>query len=452
MDTFIDKLAQKNIADDMIKANGEAEAKESQRIKEQIGEYEQLLSEMKQVNLKNIESAQRVSDMLAEADLTKSDAPVAAGVSAEDMAEIKRTFEESSAEIIRNTKEAVEEIKLAYADTKAENADNGAEELKVVASQITESATAASEQIKTSADDAVAKFADDAKATTEESVAAVKDASTEVVNNIKSWSTAVLDEVKISTNDGIENLLKSSDEAVEKIIKASEDAIAAVSTASEEAMASLTASTEALRTIEETADEDDVKEVDNSELNASAESVIENIKETCEAGVSDIKQATDNGVYDLKMATDATLVDIKDVTSATAAELKQAAIDGVADIKKASEDATAELKQVISEGLEALKQAAGGITTAVAPEMDRTYLDAQFDDVHDAIHSENVKVYRNVQAAVDDSLADQTKAIRGYIERETKDNTKVPVMLGVVNFGLNIIILLVIILKTLGVF
>ena len=98
------------------------------------------------------------------------------------------------------------------------------------------------------------------------------------------------------------------------------------------------------------------------------------------------------------------------------------------------------------------KSASGDVVKGEAPEMDKTYLDAQFDDVHDAIHTENIKVYRNVQAAVDDSLADQTKAIRGYIERTQKEGSKLPLVLGIVNFALNIIILAVLILTAMGVF
>lgn len=352
MDTFIDKLAQKNIADDMIKANSEAEAKESQRIKEQISEYEQLLSDMKLVNLKNIESAEKVNAILENVDLTREEqTPVAAGISAEDMEELKKSFDGLSAQISE----------------------------------------------------------------------AAKESSTEAVNNVKNWSSSAIEEVKISANDGIAGILKSGDEAVEKIRLASEEAITAVAQSAESLKDSSSGVVDGLK--------------------ESSDAAIGSIKETCEAGVGDIKQATDSGVYDLKQATDATVYDIK-----TAAQ------EGVDSIKKASDEATETLKQVISEGLEAIKQAAGGITTAAAPEMDRTYLDAQFDDVHDAIHTENVKVYRNVQAAVDDSLADQTKAVRGYIERAGKDITKIPVMLGVINFGLDVIILLVIVLKTLGVF
>ncbi len=50
MDTFMDKLAQRFTAQEMIKANAAAEAAELQRTREQIKKYNDCLQEMKQVN------------------------------------------------------------------------------------------------------------------------------------------------------------------------------------------------------------------------------------------------------------------------------------------------------------------------------------------------------------------------------------------------------------------
>ncbi len=66
MDTFIDKLAQKFSAQDMIRANLAAEAKETKKLREKMESYEILLQEMRQINLKNMESAERVNVMLQE--------------------------------------------------------------------------------------------------------------------------------------------------------------------------------------------------------------------------------------------------------------------------------------------------------------------------------------------------------------------------------------------------
>lgn len=66
MDTFIDKLAQKFTAQEMIKANMAAEAKENRKLREQLEGYETILQEMKQLNLKNMESAERVNKLVAD--------------------------------------------------------------------------------------------------------------------------------------------------------------------------------------------------------------------------------------------------------------------------------------------------------------------------------------------------------------------------------------------------
>ena len=46
MDNFIDKLAQKFNAQELIKANTQAEAKELERLQLQVAEYERILQEI----------------------------------------------------------------------------------------------------------------------------------------------------------------------------------------------------------------------------------------------------------------------------------------------------------------------------------------------------------------------------------------------------------------------
>ena len=70
MDTFIDKLAQKFTGQDMIKANLAAEAEETKSLRDKMEGYESLLQEMRQINLKNMESAERVNEMLQEGNQT----------------------------------------------------------------------------------------------------------------------------------------------------------------------------------------------------------------------------------------------------------------------------------------------------------------------------------------------------------------------------------------------
>ena len=66
MDNFMDKLAQKFNAGDLIKANSQAEAMEMQRMKEQMQQYDQLLQEMRKLNLKNVEIMNSVTQLTKE--------------------------------------------------------------------------------------------------------------------------------------------------------------------------------------------------------------------------------------------------------------------------------------------------------------------------------------------------------------------------------------------------
>lgn len=65
MDNFMDKLSKRFNAGEIIQANGEAEAREVQRMKQQIGEYEKMMQEVRRLNLKTAEMSEQVSQMLA---------------------------------------------------------------------------------------------------------------------------------------------------------------------------------------------------------------------------------------------------------------------------------------------------------------------------------------------------------------------------------------------------
>lgn len=66
MDTFMDKLAQKFTAGEMIKANSAADAAEVEKLKTQMEEYNQCLQDMRQVHLKNAENVDKLSTLIEE--------------------------------------------------------------------------------------------------------------------------------------------------------------------------------------------------------------------------------------------------------------------------------------------------------------------------------------------------------------------------------------------------
>ncbi len=65
MDNFMDKLAKRFNAGELIQANGEAEARENQRLKDQMNEYDKVIQEIRRLNLKTIEVSEQVSQMAA---------------------------------------------------------------------------------------------------------------------------------------------------------------------------------------------------------------------------------------------------------------------------------------------------------------------------------------------------------------------------------------------------
>lgn len=66
MDNFMDKLAQKWNAGELIKANSAAEAMELKRLQEQVAEYEEILQEMRKLNLKNVELMEASKQLVEE--------------------------------------------------------------------------------------------------------------------------------------------------------------------------------------------------------------------------------------------------------------------------------------------------------------------------------------------------------------------------------------------------
>lgn len=66
MDTFIDKLAQKKNAQEMIRANSAAEAAKMDQMQRQMKAYDELMQEIRRVNIKTAENVDNVRGVLAQ--------------------------------------------------------------------------------------------------------------------------------------------------------------------------------------------------------------------------------------------------------------------------------------------------------------------------------------------------------------------------------------------------
>ena len=84
MDTFIDKLAQKKNAQEMIRANSAAEAAKMEQMQKQMKAYDELMQEIRRVNIKTAENVDHVQDMLAQC-VEKLEALEAGSGQAEDV-------------------------------------------------------------------------------------------------------------------------------------------------------------------------------------------------------------------------------------------------------------------------------------------------------------------------------------------------------------------------------
>lgn len=109
MDTFMDKIAQKFNAQEIIKANSAAEERELQQLRSQIAEYDTRLQEIRKLNLMNLEIADKLEAMI-EANQAKQDAENSAGV--EQVEQLKQIVA------------ATEDMKNALTVNQADNAAN----------------------------------------------------------------------------------------------------------------------------------------------------------------------------------------------------------------------------------------------------------------------------------------------------------------------------------------
>lgn len=138
MDSFMDKIAQKFSSQDVIRANSEAEAKELEAAKEKIAEYENILSEIRRLNLKSVETNE-ITNQLVQASVEKLEEYRIQGVGkdyTEDIESIKSSIKDQedyihkeNVRVYRNVQASiVDELKL---QTEALSIQNKALERKL---------------------------------------------------------------------------------------------------------------------------------------------------------------------------------------------------------------------------------------------------------------------------------------------------------------------------------
>ena len=123
MDNFIDRLAQKFTAGEVIRANAAAEERELGRLREQVAEYERCLQEMRKVQMTNTQTARNLHDLMVESTegirkLTQEGAAKIADIQLET--EAQKAEAKKSVETAAYTMEKMEEKVVKMQETVAE--------------------------------------------------------------------------------------------------------------------------------------------------------------------------------------------------------------------------------------------------------------------------------------------------------------------------------------------
>ena len=117
MDTFIDKLAQKRHAQEMILANMTAEAAKMEQMQDQMKAYDELMQEIRQVNLKTAENLMDMQNTLKQY-MTKLESIQADNSKHEEtkqaLAQLKALMEDKSKD--GETKQALAQLKALLED------------------------------------------------------------------------------------------------------------------------------------------------------------------------------------------------------------------------------------------------------------------------------------------------------------------------------------------------
>lgn len=146
MDTFMDKLASKLNAQEMIRANSAAEAAENERLKKEVEVYKQCLQEMREISLQNASTAGEVEELVKKS-AEKIEAIQVEAAKSDDVLEALKANQEELKKEFKNQEENVhKECVKVYRNVQAvvsEENDKQTDEILESQTKLKKRATAA---------------------------------------------------------------------------------------------------------------------------------------------------------------------------------------------------------------------------------------------------------------------------------------------------------------------
>ena len=391
MDNFMDTLADRYNAQEMIRANSQADTMQMEGLEEQVEAYEAVLQEMRKLNYKNAELTEKMYTLVDESiekvrtlsiEAKEGDADAAA-ISKEMSESVTDALNEAMSQVIASTNalaDKVEEIKEQTASVSAApQTDNlAAESINAGIASVNDNIAV----LNASVNDNIANLNADMTATSS-AVASVK----EKTDTIDTYVRGLFESVEATKSA----LLKLS----EKTAESSEQGQEVDSEALNNAMASIDELKESIRTLK--AGQDESK--------------------------NSLKTSFDSAIYGLKQDNREIVEFMQRMNS---------------NIVAKNDDSDKEQRE--QEALEREQE-------------NKKAFEERIKTNEDFMHRESVKVYRNVQAVINEKIDIQTEALEMKVKKNAAlmNQVKLLAIFGVILGGVDLAGIIAILLKLFGV-
>ena len=376
MDNFMDRLTKRFNAGELIQANGEAEARENERLRKQTAEYEKMMQEIRRLNLKTVEVSEQVSQMLS------------CGIEQLEEYEAKlRAF--AVEDEAKETETAVDAQQMNLAITR-----ELAEQKKALDLQIAGMQELIDAQLKNMQDSMGVQFsgvddklsgigdrlsgADEKLTDVGDRLSGVDEKLTDVGDRFSGVDEKLTDVV--DRFSGVDEKLTGVDGAVEKLLAENAQSLAMLKEWNEQKQqGSQTETLDTVRAVEDKLEHLSGNIADNA---IRQHSLLQDMAVNTENALQDLTRTTEDALQNLQNK-------LEQQKPADNAELIEA---------------TGQIKEMIVNI--------------------RLYLDDVQKHIEDYVHKEDVKVYRNVQAVLMEQLSNKTRDLNDHMDALEKSVQK----------------------------
>ena len=362
MDNFMDRLTKRFNAGELIQANGEAEARENERLRKQTAEYEKMMQEIRRLNLKTVEVSEQVSQMLS------------CGIEQLEEYEAKlRAF--AVEDEAKETETAVDAQQMNLAITR-----ELAEQKKALDLQIAGMQELMDAQLKNMQDSMGVQFSgvDDKLSGIGDRLSGADEKLTDVGDRFSGVDEKLTDVVDRFSS--VDEKLTGVDGAVEKLLAENAQSLAMLKEWNEQKQqGSQTETLDTVRAVEDKLEHLSGNIADNA---IRQHSLLQDMAVNTENALQDLTRTTEDALQNLQNK-------LEQQKPADNAELIEA---------------TGQIKEMIVNI--------------------RLYLDDVQKHIEDYVHKEDVKVYRNVQAVLMEQLSNKTRDLNDHMDALEKSVQK----------------------------